>query len=366
MMDRMEKAIVFWLIQIPGIGSVTIRRLYERFGSFETLFNIEERQLLEEKLLSETGCERLKKAKEYFKRQEERYHTLTERGIQFIIEQEEKYPKRLKLLPDRPAALFVKGNLPSDDKPSAAIVGSRNCSYYGSEMAEYFGKKLAERGIQIISGLALGVDSAGHRGAIRVNGLTYGVLGCGITTCYPAENFSLYEEISEKGGILSEYAPGVKPCAGNFPARNRIISGLADAVLVMEAKEKSGALITAEFAMEQGKEIFALPGRITDRLSKGCNELIRNGAGVLLSEEDILDFFSLKYEKKINVYEKRINRLANPQKMLYSFLDSEPKYLEEIVKGTGMTVSDCLNGLMELELQGYIIQTANLYYIKKS
>ncbi len=362
----MEKVILFWLMQIPGIGSVTIRRLYERFGSFEALFNIEERQLFEEKLLSETECERLKKAKEYFKRQEERYHTLLERGIQFITEQEEKYPKRLKPLWDRPAALFVKGSLPSDEKPSAAIVGSRNCSYYGSEMAEYFGRKLAERGIQIISGLALGVDSAGHRGAIQANGFTYGVLGCGITTCYPTENFMLYEEISEKGGILSEYAPGVKPCAGNFPARNRIISGLSDVVLVMEAKEKSGALITADFAMEQGKEIFALPGRITERLSKGCNELIRNGAGILVSEEDILDFFSLKYEKKINVYEKRINGLANPQKMLYSFLDSEPKYLEEIVKGTGMTVSDCLSGLMELELQGYIIQTANLYYIKKS
>lgn len=361
-----EKVFLFWLMQIPGIGPVKIRRLYQSLGSFTEVYNIEERELSERGLLSGNDFESFCLAKADFKKSEETYHTLAARGIQFISEMDEEYPERLRSLADRPAALFVRGRLPEDSAPTAAIVGARSCSCYGRDMAEYFGRELGRHGIQIVSGLALGVDGAGHRGALQAGSPTFGVLGCGITTCYPSEHYELYEKILACGGVISEYAPGVKPLAGNFPARNRIISGLSDVVLVIEAREKSGALITAEFAAEQGKEVFALPGRITDRLSRGTNQLLYQGASLLLTEENVLDFFSLKYDKKINVYEKTLNRLAKPQKMLYSFLDSEPKYLEEIVKGTKMTVSECLNGLMELELQGYIVQTANLYYVKKS
>lgn len=361
-----ESMILYWLMQIYGIGAVKIRRLYQSFGSFETIYNIEESRFFEEKILSMADCEKIREAKSHFEQAEEKYHMLQERGIQFITMMDERYPERLRPIADSPAALFVRGDLPEEHKPCAAIVGARNCSHYGRDIAEYLGRELGKHGVQIVSGLALGVDGAGHRGALQAQAPTFGVLGCGITTCYPPENYAIYEKMISCGGVLSEYAPGIPPLAGNFPARNRIISGLSDAVLVIEAREKSGALITAEFALEQGKEVFALPGRVTDRLSKGCNQLLLNGASLLLSEEEVLDFFSLKYQKKLNVYEKSINGLAKHQKMLYSFLDSEPKYLEQIVKGTGLTVSACLNGLMELELQGYIMQTASLYYVKKS
>lgn len=356
-----EKIVLFWLMQIEGIGPVKLRQCYEKTGSFACLYNIEEKEAMERKLFSETDWRHLQQAKKHFAEREESYHTLAERGIQFISFLDESYPKRLLFLHDRPAALFVRGKLPSEGA-SAAIVGARNCSLYGKSFTEYLARKLSEQGIQIVSGLAAGIDGAAHRGALEAGGETFGVLGCGITRCYPDENYPLYEAMLTQGGVISEYAPSVLPLAGNFPARNRIISGLADAILVMEAGERSGALITVEMALEQGKEIFALPGRATDRLSRGCNRLIQNGASILLTGEEVLDYFSLRYQKKLNVYEKNINRLAKPQKMLYSFLDSEPKCLEEIVKKTGMGVSTCVNALLELELQGYIRQTAGLFY----
>ena len=188
-------------------------------------------------------------------------------------------PGRLLPFRDRPAGLFVRGTLPAKDRFTAAIVGARSCTELGRQTAERLAFRLAEAGVQVISGLALGIDGAAHKGALEAGGKTFAVLGCGADRCYPRENYGLFHKMEIQGGVLSEFVPGTSPLPMNFPMRNRIISGLSDAVILVEAREKSGSLITADLALEQGKEVFAVPGRITS-LSRGCNRLIQNGAAV--------------------------------------------------------------------------------------
>ncbi len=210
-----------------------------------------------------------------------------------------EFPEKLRQIRNSPEGIYVRGALPVEDRPTVAIIGARRCSTYGKEMAEWFAGELAEAGVQVVSGMAAGVDGIAQREALRAGGRSFGVLGCGTDICYPAENRDLYESLQKCGGILSEYAPGTPPDAFHFPMRNRIISGLSDAVLVVEAKERSGTLITVDFALEQGKEVFVLPGRISDSLSAGCNRLLRQGAGIALSPKDILEEMSRQNKWKV-------------------------------------------------------------------
>ncbi len=205
-----------------------------------------------------------------------------------------EYPPYLKQYERMPAGLYVIGRFPDPSRPCVAIVGARNCSGYGKSEAERFGKTLAENGVQIISGLAYGIDVSSQIGALRGGGTAFAVLGSGADVCYPKENRSVYDEIIRNGGgIISEYEPGTKAAPWHFPLRNRIISALADIVLVIEARKKSGSLITVEYALEQGKSVFAIPGRNVDALSFGCNALISQGAGIAVSPEVILEELAL-------------------------------------------------------------------------
>ena len=207
----------------------------------------------------------------------------------YIRRTDEEFPEKLRQIKNPPEGIYVRGQLPAEDKPTVAIIGARRCSTYGREMAEWFAGELAAAGVQVVSGMAAGVDGIAQRASLRAGGRSFGVLGCGTDICYPTDNRDLYETLQKRGGILSEYAPGTPPDAFHFPMRNRIISGISDAVLVVEAKERSGTLITVDFALEQGREVFVLPGRITDSLSAGCNRLLRQGAGIALSPKDILE-----------------------------------------------------------------------------
>ena len=202
-------------------------------------------------------------------------------NIKIYKKTEEGYPKTLLQLPDAPSRLYVLGELPDPMRPAIAIVGARNCSSYGKNMAYEYARILTQRGIQVISGLARGVDAAAHAGALAAGGKTYGVMGCGVDFCYPTSSRKLYHVMQQQGGILSEFAPGTPPLSYHFPLRNRIISGLSGAILVVEAKEKSGSLITADAALEQGRTVFALPGRAGDLLSEGCNRWVYAELGVL-------------------------------------------------------------------------------------
>lgn len=363
--NQTEKEYLYWLTQVPGMGAVKIRKLWEYAGSFEAIYYMKKQEQDQLHFLNKPDHNALWEEKKTLSLRREEYHRLGEAGIQFITILDENYPQRLKHLFDMPMALFVKGRLPDEDRPSAAIIGARSCTYYGRTEAEYLGRELAESGIQIISGLAYGVDGAGHKGVLNADGAAFAVLGSGIDNCYPRENWNLYNAIQKKGGVLSEYGPGSPAKTWHFPVRNRIISGLSDVVIVVEARKRSGSLITVGLSLEQGKEVFALPGRVTDPLSAGCNELIRAGASPLLSPEDVLGFLGVKHEKTLKEQKKTINGLAKNEKKVYSCLDSQPKHIEEVVSQSGLSAVECMTVLLKLELGGYVFQSTNQYYVRK-
>lgn len=363
-MEKREKEYLYWLSRFSGAGAVTIRRLYEQYKSFEVLYNIEGTELVNCGLLPARLAGAYDGWKARLSKCREEYAALAP-AIRFITPFETEYPARLKQIYDYPMGLYVKGELPPEHAPTVAVVGARGCSDYGRQMARHISGILALEGISIISGLALGTDGAAHQGALDKGCKTYGVLGCGINICYPSSHFRLYECMTKCGGVISEYGPGISPQARNFPMRNRIISGMSDVVLVVEAREKSGSLITAELGLEQGREIFALPGRICDDLSSGCNRLIQHGASILVTPYDIMEYLGLKREKRLKIHKNNENLLAKPEKMVYSCLDLQAKHLEEIVQASGISVTDCMGILLELELKGFVRRTNGQYYGKK-
>ena len=214
----------------------------------------------------------------------------------YISRNEAAYPEILRNYPRMPAGLYLRGSLPDPDRPAVAMVGARACSAYGKRQALHFAGVLAANGVQIISGMAFGIDAWSHLGALEAGGDTFAVLGCGADLCYPAKNRKIYEAIlaAPASGILTEFEDGTQPLAWHFPVRNRIISALADLVLVVEARSRSGSLITADYALEQGKNIYAVPGRLEDSCSGGCNELIAQGAGIATCPELLLEVLGVK------------------------------------------------------------------------
>lgn len=209
--------------------------------------------------------------------------------IRVVRREDGEYPERLKEIPGAPKELYVMGSLPREDRASAAVIGARDCSEYGRCVAARLGSLLGKNGIQVISGMARGIDGIAQEAAVGAGGSSFAVLGSGVDICYPAQNRRLYEKLKTAGGILSEYPTGTPVKAWNFPPRNRIVSGLSDAVIVVEARERSGTLITVDMALEQGREVYAVPGRLTDGLSAGCNRLLKLGAGILLDPEEFLE-----------------------------------------------------------------------------
>ncbi|MGI6070764.1 MAG: DNA-processing protein DprA [Blautia sp.] len=284
--------------------------------------------------------------------------------MKIVKKGEEGYPRRLQELAGMPGKLYVLGKLPKEDRPSIAIVGARMCSSYGRIQAFQYARFFSCAGIQVISGLALGVDGEAHRGALAGETATYAVMGCGPDQCYPARNRPLYGKIKEKGGIISEYPPGTPSLPVHFPARNRIISALADVVLVIEAREKSGSLITVDFALEQGKPVYALPGPVDSPLSLGCHQLISEGAGIAFSPEQVLKEWKPDTYKIDPLAKKKKFRLASEMDLVYSCLDLQPKNLEFLVKKLDMPVQEVMGHLTKLQLQGLIQEVGKNYYIR--
>ncbi len=289
----------------------------------------------------------------------------TEKAVRYISKKQEEYPEKLRNIIDQPEGLYLLGGLPDPRQKAVAIVGARACSYYGRSAAEYFARELAKAGVLIISGMAQGIDTAAHIGALEGGGATYAVLGCGVDVCYPKSNEGLYRNILQKGGIISEYAVGEPPIAFHFPLRNRIISGLSDAVLVVEARKKSGSLITADLALEQGKDVYAVPGGIFDPLSEGCNQLINQGAGIALHPEDLLRDLGIFTKKSKKREENSNNMLATKEKMVYSHLCLHPKSVEELRREVELTTQDLLSVLLELEMSGYAREIAKNHFVKE-
>ena len=303
-----EQPYAYWLMCAP-IGDATKSRLLLRFGRPSGVFEASEKALLDSTLSigkKERWIAYIKERKEENTKRE--YEELQTKGILFYPEYHPHYPVKLLSIPARPFGIFVKGKLPDIRQRSLAIVGARDCSEYGQYVARHFAEKLAQNGVALISGLARGIDGIAQRAAMEAGGESFGVLGCGADICYPKSNEKLYRMCMERGGILSTYLPGTPPTPNLFPPRNRIISGLSDGILIIEAREKSGTIITADLALEQGKDVFVIPGRVTDRLSDGCNSLIRQGASLIQSSEQLLEELNIGYGKAcVTGYEEEEN-----------------------------------------------------------
>lgn len=274
----------YFLSAFFNVGKANKKKLLMYFGKEELIYKAKEKEINEISFLNDSEKEALINHIKTFDIERE-WENFLMTGIKYVTIKDNDYPKSLKYLSDAPYCLFYLGDLPRRGERLIAMVGARRASQYGKIMAEEISRYLVENGFSIVSGLALGIDSVSEQAALDAGGRTYAVLGCSVDICYPASKLTLYNEILKgRGGIISEYPLGTHPQSINFPPRNRIISGLSEKVLVIEARKKSGSLITADFALEQGKDIYALPGRITDPMSEGTNALIYQGAGIIRSD----------------------------------------------------------------------------------
>ncbi|MCR5746833.1 MAG: DNA-processing protein DprA [Lachnospiraceae bacterium] len=294
----------------------------------------------------------------------------------YISRFDEDFPDNLRFIPGCPAGIYVDGELPDPKRKTVAIVGSRACSEYGRNMAEYFSSHLASAGVQIVSGLAKGIDGIAQKAAIDAGGVSFGVLGFGVDIVYPKENADIFRLVKEHGGLISEHPSGTPPVRTHFASRNRIISGLCDLLLVIEARLKSGTSITVSNALEQGRDVFAIPGRLTDPLSAGCNKLISEGAGIARTPDDILRALGLKDEEAkvaikknskgfIEVVKPQIIELDDKEKTVYECLDLYPKSLDEIVRQTRLSIPDLLEILLSLSVKGAAKECARNHYIRQ-
>lgn len=353
----------YFLHTIPGIGNKTIKHLLERFPSPKEIYLASEKELLP--FLTKKQHARLIEHKKIWNL-DSQYQKLQTKRIQLIPMGDFRYPSRLKEIPDPPQIIYVKGRLPKETQYSVAVVGARICSDYGRYVARTFSIQLARAGIPVISGMAMGVDGISQRAALKAGGESYAVLGCGVDICYPKENQDIYDIMGSQYGIISEYPPMTEPKPCFFPPRNRIISGLSDTILVIEAKEKSGTSITVNMALEQGKEVYAVPGRITDFLSRGCNHLIEQGAGMALSPDDFLEEIGF-CSKKENKTDAREEKLKPKEKIVLSVLEVNPMPLYQIQQKVEciekIELPELMESLMSLCALGLARQREN-YFIR--
>lgn len=361
----------FWE-NIPGIGAKAIDKRYRLFQSYEKMYLSEEEGGWNAQQMAE-----FQKKKEVWNIKEE-YEKLLYNKIWCVPKRMKGYPDKLAVIDDPPSALFVKGKLPREDAPTVAVVGARRCSPYGREAAELLGKRLAENGIQVVSGMAAGIDGISQKGALQAGGATFGILGSGADICYPRENLDLYQRLcrgENGGGVISEYVPGTEPASWHFPMRNRIISALSDALIVVEAKEKSGTFITVSDALEQGKDVYAFPGRMGDRLSYGCNRLISQGAGIIYDMDEFIEEILRGNGAVRDVKEtggadgKSGPDLSRTEKELLEMLEVQYVSVEELIErlkkaGSKVEIAELLAALATLECKE-MVEAEGSFYRKK-
>ncbi|PKN76366.1 MAG: DNA-protecting protein DprA [Deltaproteobacteria bacterium HGW-Deltaproteobacteria-10] len=359
------------LKSVTGIGNIALTSLIDIFGTGEAVFSASASQLQTAPGVTKKAAVGITTFKDWAAINKD-LELLENAGIQIITYQDELYPSKLLDIYDKPPLLYVKGILKKDDI-NIALVGSRLASTYGKYTTDKISRELALQGITVISGLARGIDSAAHRGALSAKGRTIAVMGTGLDIIYPPENKKLFAAICENGAVVSEYPPGTPPRACNFPARNRIISGMSYGVVVVEAGDKSGSLITSRLALEQGREVFAVPGSIDSPGSRGTNKLIKQGAKLIENTTDILEEILPQLEKTkipeaLSVTEKEthlVNKkdnLNSIDRQIITLLSDSRLHIDELLNETDLPPGDVLSSLMKLELDGIIKQYPGKFF----
>lgn len=345
---------------IKGIGSVKTRLLLEKCETLENAWKAPSQELLSIGLSEKIVQSFVSKRKQLDLNAI--WEKIVDKGIEVLTWDDQNYPRKLLEIDQPPPVLYSRGKLKSEDDWAIAIVGTRRMTVYGRQVTQDLGTILAAKGVTVVSGLARGIDSIAHNAALDAGGRTLAVLGCGVDIIYPPENRKLYERILESGAVISEYPPGTFPESSNFPPRNRIISGLSQATVVVEAGETSGALITASFAANQGREVFAVPGNILAPQSMGCNRLIRDGARILLNPNDVLEMLNLG---AIGEYKQA--RLLIPENevesLMIKILENEPLNIDEIQMRSGLPIDKVSASLVMMELKGMVKQMDGMNYM---
>jgi DNA processing protein len=368
------EASLSWLAMTmtPGIAARLSARLLREFGSPEGVFRAS-LTALEACNLPAPAAQAIFK-KQNFWRAEKEVAALRAVGAKLVNWTEPEYPQSLLQIYDPPVMLYVRGDAQILNEPTISIVGTRRPTAYGTQMAERLARELAKRGLVIVSGLARGVDALAHQGTMAVGGRAIGVIGTGIDVCYPKENKKLYEKVLERGAILSELPMGTHPAPENFPVRNRIIAGMPLGVVIVEGKQYSGSLITARLAMEFGREVFGVPGNVTQEMSFAPNQLIKQGAKLVTGWEDVVEELPTEIraelfpveattqEERASLFEQNLSPI---EKRLFDLIRiEEPIHVDELVETTGLSSSETLAALCEMEMRGIIRQMPGKQFVR--
>lgn len=368
-----DEILKYWIAlkSIKGIGYVSFPALVDRFGSPSAVFGASVSELQQTEGISRHIAEAIVYFRAWDKVKVE-LELINKNKVKIVTYHDELYPGPLLNVYDRPPYIYVRGNLSNEDI-NIAIVGSRTASTYGKYTTERISRELALQGVTVVSGMARGIDSSAHRGAITAHGRTVAILGSGLDVIYPPENKKLFADIIENGAVISEFPMGTPPRSTNFPARNRIISGMSYGVVIVEAGEKSGSLITARLALEQGREVFAVPGSIDSAGSRGANKLIKQGAKLIENTEDILEEILPQIEQKkpvkgfsapetLNASIPRVEKLNAAEQKLYDLISKKRMHIDDLISLTGSSSADILSTLTTMELKGIIRQHPGKFF----
>jgi DNA processing protein len=360
---------------VKGVGCVISRRLAERFGGPGRVFDASINQLCEVPGVGKALADAVK-SRYTFGPAEEELSRAKKGGVDIVTIMDERYPSQLKQIHDPPTCLYVKGNIIPEDRASVAIVGSRTATPYGRQVTARIASELARKGDTVVSGGARGIDTEAHSGALKAGGRTFCILGCGMDTAYPPENRPLFTEVVGSGAVITEFPFGTPPEGQNFPRRNRIISGLSLGVIVVEAAGDSGSLITASLALEQGREVYAVPGNIASPMSRGTNDLIRNGAKLIEGASDVMQdlFPHLQHIVESAGRDEDVSgkdavpvprpKLEPNEAMLYEHIGFDPVHIDEIASRSGLPASTALSVLLGMELSGAVKQIPGMRFIR--
>ena len=354
------------LARVKGLGAVSFKKLATRFVDPTAAFSAALTELEQVEGLHRDAIDGIVAFSDWAEVDEE-IERARDAGIAIVPFTNPNYPARLRTIADPPPFLYVKGNILTDDDKAVAIVGSRSASEYGRRVARDLARGLVSLGFTVVSGMARGIDGSAHESALQAGGRTIAVLGSGVERAYPAEHETLYRRIGENGAVLSELPIGTRPLAFNFPARNRLISGLSLGVVVVEATEKSGSLITATLAVEQGREVFAVPGEVGSSRSRGAHRLIRQGAKLVESVDDIIEEIAPQLLDRTGSATQRAPRVlpqnaSDATRTIFALLQENTLQVDQVIERTGMSAAQVLETLLDLELQGLLRQLPGKIY----